>query len=166
MTATRYYYQNDDPGLGGDIGGGGGSPAPTPAPTPTPGATPPPVATPMPPPNESVLPAIIASSIQGGVSITYLEIPLSPVPAQIVTVQLAEQACTIRIYQKRTGLYLDLAVNGTAIVTGALCRDRTWIIRDAYLGFRGDLAFADSQGLSDPDYASLGARFRLYWGFA
>lgn len=147
----------DDGGPGGEIGGGG----PTPTPTPTPGGSPTP-----PPANQAVLPDIVASSVAGGVAITYLSIPLIAAPSQVLNVQLSLQACRIAVYQKRTGLYLDLFVNDVPIVVGVLCRDRTFLIRNAYLGFTGDLLFVDAQGASDPDYTGLGSRFALLWGYA
>ncbi|MDF2386591.1 hypothetical protein JMG10_34330 [Nostoc ellipsosporum NOK] len=83
-----------------------------------------------------------------------------------MNVQLGAESCRIAVYQKRTGLYLDLFVNDAAVVVGALCRDRTFLIRNAYLGFTGDLVFVDSQGISDPDYTGLGTRYALLWGHA
>jgi hypothetical protein len=94
---------------------------------------------------------------------TVVEIPLSPTPSQFINVRLGAQACKLAIYQKRTGLFIDIYVNDVLVLGGALCRDRVYIVRDAYLGFNGDLAFADNQGLNDPDYTGLGARFQLFW---
>jgi hypothetical protein len=91
-------------------------------------------------------------------------IPLQPVPAQIANVQLANQQVKVQVYQKRTGLYLDLYVNDAPIITGVLCRDRVWIVREAYRGFVGDLVFIDTQSVSDPIYDGLGSRFLLVWG--
>lgn len=91
-------------------------------------------------------------------------IPLSQVPAQTIPVQLGDQACVITLYHKRTGLYLDLSVRDKPIVTGVLCRDRVWLVRNAYLGFVGDLALIDLQGRADPDWGALGSRFVLVWG--
>ncbi|WP_311271088.1 phage baseplate plug protein [Sphingobium sp. WCS2017Hpa-17] len=91
-------------------------------------------------------------------------IPLAALASQIVAISLANQAARVQVYQKRTGLYLDLYLNDEPVVTGVLCRDRVWLIRDAYRGFSGDLCFVDTQGLSDPDYTGLGSRFVLVWG--
>lgn len=91
------------------------------------------------------------------------QIPLVATPAQSLAVQLGDQQCTIDIYQKTTGLYLDLRVGGRRIVTGVACLDRTWMVLDVYRGFVGDLAFVDTQGTSDPDYTGLADRFQLWW---
>ena len=88
-------------------------------------------------------------------------IPLNAVPSQTVTVQLGSQNCRLNLYQKSTGLYGDVYVGSALIIAGVICRNNNLIVRDAYLGFIGDLAFIDSQGSSDPDYTGLGARFNL-----
>lgn len=92
-----------------------------------------------------------------------VEIPLSAFPAQSLSVQLGGKSCGIRVYQKRTGLFVDLSVNNRRALSGILCRDRTWIVRGDHFGFPGDLTFIDTQGNSDPDYSGLGTRFRLIW---
>lgn len=93
---------------------------------------------------------------------TYV-IPLAPVPSQTLAVALANQNCTIKLYTRLTGLYLDLLVSDIPICTGIVCLDRNIIVRAAYLGFQGDLVFIDSQGVSDPTYDGLGSRYNLVW---
>lgn len=90
-----------------------------------------------------------------------LLVPLVPVPNQTMTIFLGSQPCRINAYQKTTGLYLDLFVGSTTIVTGVLCLNTVRIVRRLYLGFVGDLAFFDTQGSSDPSYTGLGSRFVL-----
>ena len=90
-------------------------------------------------------------------------IPLQPVPRQTLAVTLSGQACRIGVYQKSTGLFLDLAVNGQAVIGGVLCLNLARIVRDAYLGFAGDLVFYDAAGARDPDSAGLGTRFLLVY---
>jgi hypothetical protein len=90
-----------------------------------------------------------------------LNIPVTPVPSQIFNVNLASQVCTIKIYQRSTGLFLDLYVAASLIVGGVICQDANRIVRDAYLGFVGDLAFYDTQGSDDPEYSGLGSRWVL-----
>lgn len=92
-----------------------------------------------------------------------LLIPLNPVPYQILSTQLAGQDCRIAVYARETGLYLALAVADVLLLPGVICLDRTKIVRDAYLGFVGDLAFSDAQGTTDPVVAGLGSRYRLVY---
>lgn len=88
-------------------------------------------------------------------------IPLEPVPSQTLTVSLNDQTCQILVYQKLSGLYLNLSVNNALIIGGVLCENLNRIVRNTYLGFIGDLVFVDSQGNSDPVFTGLGDRFNL-----
>lgn len=90
-------------------------------------------------------------------------IPLTPTAAQSLTVVLESQNCTITASQKSTGMFLDLAVDNTPIISGVICRDRVRLVRQEYLGFVGDLAFMDTQGLDDPQYEGLGTRWVLMY---
>jgi hypothetical protein len=90
-------------------------------------------------------------------------IPLSSVPSQTVTVTLGGQVCTINVYQKFFGVFLDLYVNGVLLVAGGFCENANPVIRYAYLGFIGDLEFFDMQGTNDPFYTGIGARWQLVY---
>jgi len=90
-------------------------------------------------------------------------IPLQAVPSQTLNVLLNQQQCQIAVYQKTTGLFLDLAINNSPVVTSVICRDRTRLVRQVYHGFSGELAFADMLGRDDPDYTQLGSRFVLVY---
>ena len=95
-------------------------------------------------------------------------VPVRPVPNQMLTVQLSDQPTQLAIYQKSTGLFMDVYVNGSLIIGGVLCLNGEAIVRTAYLGFIGDFAFCDTQpsthhGPADPDYTGLGARWPLYY---
>ena len=92
-----------------------------------------------------------------------LVVPLQALTSQFVAVTLGGQNCTIAVYQKATGLFLDLSVDGALIIGGVLCRNLHKIVIDAYLGFTGDLGFYDTQGLLDPDWTGLGGRFVLLY---
>lgn len=92
-----------------------------------------------------------------------LTIPLAATPSQRLSVVLAQQNCGLALYQKRTGLYLDLYVAGNLIMAGVLCRNLVYLVREAYLGFSGDLAFVDIAGSDDPQYAGLGTRWQLLY---
>jgi len=88
-------------------------------------------------------------------------IPLQPVPNQTLTVSLSNQTCQIDIIQRMSGLYLTLSVNNSIIISNVLCENGNLIVRDAYLGFVGDLAFIDNTATDNPDYLGLGTRFSL-----
>jgi hypothetical protein len=92
-------------------------------------------------------------------------VPLQPVPNQTVTITLDSQLCQINAYQKGANLYLDLLVDNTLIAGGVICENLNRLVRYAYLGFAGDLAFIDNQGSNDPVYTGLGpdtsARYNL-----
>lgn len=90
-------------------------------------------------------------------------IPLPAFASQTFNVVLAGQSCALNLYQKSTGLYLDLAIAGRAVASGVLCRDRVKLLRQEYLGFLGDLAFMDTQGQDDPHFDGLGSRWVLVY---
>lgn len=92
-----------------------------------------------------------------------LTIPVQAVPAQILTATLTNQNCRLNIYQKTTGLFIDVYVNDALVIGGVICLNANVIVRDAYLGFAGDLAFVDTQGSDDPSYTGLGSRFVLIY---
>lgn len=89
-------------------------------------------------------------------------IPLISTPSQTLTVALAGQQCLLHVYQRRSGLYVDVSVfqnfasQGTLIVGGVVAENLNRIVRSVYLGFIGDLIFDDAQGTNDPDYTGLG----------
>lgn len=88
-------------------------------------------------------------------------IPLIAAPNQSFYVDLGGQNCEVTIYQKSTGLFIDLNSDGTQILQTQICLDRVFLSRYSYLGFQGNLFFYDSQGLSDPIYTGLGTRYLL-----
>lgn len=90
-----------------------------------------------------------------------LIVPLQAVPSQTVNAQLGGQSCAIAVYQLSTGLFMDLASNGAAVVSGVLCQNLNRIVREAYRGFAGDFSFVDTQGQADPDFTGLGGRYAL-----
>jgi len=62
-------------------------------------------------------------------------------------------------------LYCDLAIDGTILWAGVVCLNNTMLDSYPYLGFVGHLAFADYQGVLDPDYTGIGpgGRFALLY---
>ena len=90
-------------------------------------------------------------------------IPLVAAASQRLSVQLGAQSCSIKVYQKSTGLYLDLSVLDVSIVAGVLCHNDVLLIRSGAPEFLGDLYFHDTQGTAEPTYDGLGGRFVLLW---
>lgn len=88
-------------------------------------------------------------------------IPLQAVPSQKISVTLANQVCQLNVYQKSTGLFMDVYVNNVLIIGGVICQNLNKIVRSIYLGFIGDFTFIDNEGLSDPEYTNLGDRYSL-----
>lgn len=88
-------------------------------------------------------------------------VPLLTVASQILTVQLNDQSCNLNVYQRTTGLFIDVGISGNLIIAGVIAHDRCKVVRNSYLGFIGDLAFWDSQGTSDPDWTGLNQRYYL-----
>lgn len=90
-----------------------------------------------------------------------LIIPTQAVPNQTVNVILGDQITTLNIYQKSFGLFINVYLGASLVIGGVLCENLNRIVRDAYLGFSGDLAFIDNEGADDPVYTGLGSRFSL-----
>jgi hypothetical protein len=92
-----------------------------------------------------------------------LIISINPVPSQSLQVNLSGQNVGLNIYQKSTGLFIDVYLNGTLLVGGVICQNENLIVRDTYLGFPGDLAFIDNVSNTDPYYTGLGDQYSLVW---
>jgi len=90
-------------------------------------------------------------------------VPLKATENYSFQTNLSGQAVQINIYTKSTGLFMDVLVNNSPVVAGVICQDRNRIVRSAYLGFIGDLAFVDQQGTSDPIWSGLGTRYLLMY---
>ena len=94
-------------------------------------------------------------------------VPITDNASQIISATLGGQSCRVVLYQRRTGLFMDLYRDDVAIVGGAICLDRVPVLRAAYHPFDGDLAFLDMQGTTDPLFdpatPGLGSRFVLVY---
>ena len=97
-----------------------------------------------------------------------LIVPIQPLPNQVVNVQLGQQPTTLDIFTRDSGLFINVYVNDALIIGGVICLNARKIVRTAYLGFVGDLAFFDTQpsplaGPLDPVWTGLGTRWPLYY---
>lgn len=90
-------------------------------------------------------------------------IPLTAVPNQVEAVALDGQSYILVVNQRASGLYMDVFMNGEAIILGVLCENENLIIRNRYLGSPGDFFFYDTQGSNDPEYSGLADRYRLIY---
>ena len=90
-------------------------------------------------------------------------IPLQSEPDQTVQAYLSGQNCTIRVYQRTFGLYVDFYVGNLPIFYGQQAFNMNKIVRNAYYKFIGDIYFFDTDGLVDPFYTGLGSRFVLLY---
>lgn len=93
-------------------------------------------------------------------------ITLQPIKAQQLNVSLGGQDCRIRLVQRTTGLFMDVALNGLWIVQGVICLNCNKLVRYSHLGFKGELFFSDVVGSNDPIYDELGSRFVLFYATA
>lgn len=98
-------------------------------------------------------------------SLDYQAIPLTTAPSQTISITLGGQPCRINVYTKSTNIpsigngnaisvtppvyenvnpvYVDLYVNDVLIIGGVVALHGNAIVRDAYLGFIGDIAIYD-----------------------
>lgn len=90
-------------------------------------------------------------------------VPLQAVPNQTLAVPVSSQNCELNVYQKNTGMFMDVLLNNVIILGGVACQDRNRIIRSIYFGFAGDFAFYDTRGTDNPFYTGLGSRFQLVY---
>ena len=92
---------------------------------------------------------------------TAVQIPLNATASQTLNVILNQRLVRLDVYQRSTGLYMDVWLNDTQIVAGAICQNLNPVVHADYLGLGGDFVFVDTQGSDDPTYDGLGDRFIL-----
>jgi hypothetical protein len=90
-------------------------------------------------------------------------VPIQSKASQVLFANLGGQNVQLNIYQKSTGLFLDLFVNNTPVLLGVICENVNRIVRDAYFKFAGDFVFLDTQGTDSPFYTGLGTRWVLFY---
>lgn len=90
-----------------------------------------------------------------------LIVPTQAFARQELQVQLSGQNCSLTIAQNAYGLFMDVYVDGVLLIGGVICQNLNRIVRMAYTGFIGDLAFIDIEGTEDPVFTGLGSRFFL-----
>jgi len=76
---------------------------------------------------------------------------------------LGGQNCVLTLNQKTEGLFIDVALDGEAILSSVIARNQVPITCRPYAGFVGQLLFIDLQGASDPSYDGLADRFAMVY---
>lgn len=75
----------------------------------------------------------------------------SVAPSQDVEIgPMTSSSAAEPVYENVNPVFLDLQVNDSPVIGGVLCLHDTRIVRDAYLGFVGDLAVIDTVGSASP----------------
>lgn len=96
-----------------------------------------------------------------------LELPLEATVNQEFLVTLGEQDCTIALYQRGAGMYLDLRAGGVTICQGAICQPGMGIVQRATDAFAGQLYLLDERSRpteqQPAQWQGLGSRWKLYW---
>jgi hypothetical protein len=91
-----------------------------------------------------------------------LVIPLQPTPSQTLNALINNQEFQINVYQKTTGLFMDVILQGGEPLYGVQCFDSNRIVRNSYFGVDGDFTFFDTTGNgNDPYFTGLGTTFVL-----
>lgn len=89
------------------------------------------------------------------------QIPVSAMPSQSFNVIINSVVFRLDIYQRSTGLYMNVWVLGSIVISGAICQNLNPVIHSDYLGLGGDFVWVDTQGSNDPTYDGLGSRYVL-----
>lgn len=89
------------------------------------------------------------------------EIPLRPIPSQVVQVSLADQPVTLYLRELGGRQYLSASWSGVVLCESVQLVNRSAVIRAPYTGFIGDIAVYDTQGDEAPQFTGWGDRWRL-----
>ena len=90
-------------------------------------------------------------------------VPLQAIPNQSIIIQLNGQNGQLNVYQKSTGLFVDILLNNVVILGGVIARNQCLMLMNTYFGFSGDFMFIDNEGSSNPWYEGLSGRFTLMY---
>lgn len=94
-----------------------------------------------------------------------IQVPLTPVSLQSLSIRLGGQACQIALRQNGPFLYFTLLVNNEPVVKYRMCQNRQRLLIDAkYQGFIGDFMFVDQSPADEaPFYTGLNDRWVFYY---
>jgi hypothetical protein len=102
------------------------------------------------------------------------QINIADLYSQTVQFTIANQNTLLNIYQKTSSapgqatindawLYMDVYLNNSLIIGGVVCQNMNRIIRGVYLGYVGDFAWYDTQGVNNPTAPGLNSRYLLLY---
>ena len=95
-----------------------------------------------------------------------IEVPLSALPNQEVSIELNEQDCTIQVRQLGKYTYLTLWRGSTLIIENAICMPGIAILQGYIQNFEGNFVLvhsSDNNNQQLSDYRELGSRFLLLY---
>lgn len=90
-------------------------------------------------------------------------IALTNIPSQTVTTTLSGKQARLWVRQLSSGLYVDVWLDETPFLMGALCLTGVPLIRNPASILPGELVFIDTEGNEDPDYTGLEKRWVLVY---
>lgn len=90
-----------------------------------------------------------------------VQIPLAATASQTLNVVLNQRLVRLDVYQRSTGLYMNVWLDDLLIVAGVICQNLNPVVHADYLGLGGDFVFVDTQGSEDPTHDGLGGRYVL-----
>ena len=92
-----------------------------------------------------------------------VEVPLSALPSQELSLVLSNQDVTVRVLTRGDYLYLDDLKDGSAVIQGQLIVTGQNLLPSGLADFIGNFQMVDINGNSDPVYTGLGTQYRLLY---
>lgn len=92
-----------------------------------------------------------------------VEVPLSALPSQELSLVLGNQDVTVRVLTRGDYLYLDVLKESTPVIQGQLIVTGQNLLPSGLPDFMGNFQMVDLNGNSDPVYSGLGTQFRLLY---
>jgi hypothetical protein len=92
-----------------------------------------------------------------------VEVPLSALPSQELSLVLGNQDVTVRVLTRGDYLYLDVLKESTPVIQGQLIVTNQNLLPSGLADFIGNFQVVDINGNSDPVYTGLGTQYRLLY---
>lgn len=92
-----------------------------------------------------------------------VEVPLSALPSQELSLVLGNQDVTVRVLTRGDYLYLDVLNEDTPIILGQLIVSNANLLPSGLTNFVGNFRMVDTNGNADPEYIGLGERWQLLY---